>query len=168
MKSVSQAIDRPYLVAVPDPLWTAAAWAKPDGGHRRGHCWPHGCSLTKPLQATDSLDDPVCRPPVGNTNGRSDPVHLLRCLLRAPSVDDAKASSPARVEAELAHPTRSVRLMSLARWIRNVNAPKEHSPNAADAEDLVPDRCRLRLRSRGETVRPSQDPSDPHGISDRA
>jgi hypothetical protein len=52
-------------------------------------------------------------------------------------VDDAKASSPARVVAELANATTRQRLLSLARWIMKVNAPKEHSPNAADAEDPV-------------------------------
>jgi hypothetical protein len=52
-------------------------------------------------------------------------------------VDDAKTSSPARVAAELANPTTRQRLLSLARWIMKVNAPKEHSPSAAHAEDLV-------------------------------
>ncbi len=56
-------------------------------------------------------------------------------ILRASHVDDAKASSPASVAAELANPTPRQRLLSLARWIMKVNASKEHRPSDADAED---------------------------------
>ncbi len=55
----------------------------------------------------------------------------------APHVDDANASSLARVAAELANTTTRMRPLSLARWVMKVNAPKEYSPNAADAEDLI-------------------------------
>src|SRR5260370_8233839 len=77
--------------------------------------WPPSTSL---------MDAPIPSPGLGD-------------ILRASHVDGAKASSPARVAAELANPTTRRRLLSLARWIMKVNAPKEERPSDADAEDLV-------------------------------
>ena len=62
------------------------------------------------------------------------PFTGLGDVLRAPHVDDAKLSLLATVEAELAKPTTRARLLSLARWVMKVNAPKERSPSDTDAE----------------------------------
>jgi len=75
-------------------------------------------------------------PPSTSSMGAPIPFTSLGDILRASNVDDAKASSPARVAAELANPTTRRRPLRLARWIMKVNAPKEDRPSDADAEDL--------------------------------